>query len=60
MEKNKCNCAVKLKVFNGYKCPECNKLLFTDEGKAEVFINDTDELKEIVRKKIEKIRGKKK
>lgn len=40
-------------------CPECNETLFTDEDKAEKFLNEEDELKEIVKEKLNKIKQKK-
>ena len=43
-----------------FYCPECDKLLFTDEGKAEAFMNDEDELKTIVNEKLNKIKQDKK
>lgn len=42
---------------NEWWCPECKECLFTSEDKAEEFLKDKDELKEIVAEKIEKIKN---
>jgi len=39
---------------NDYECPNCSKLLFTDEEKARAFLEGQDELQKIVKEKIEK------
>lgn len=39
---------------NDFECPECNDVLFTDEEKATNFLQNTDELTELVKEKINK------
>ena len=43
---------------NDFECPECSEVLFTDEEKATNFLQNKDELTELVKEKIKN--GKKK
>lgn len=45
--------------FISFECPECDEELFIQQGEAEEFLKDKDELKEIVAEKIEKIKNEK-
>ncbi|KKM51280.1 hypothetical protein LCGC14_1555610 [marine sediment metagenome] len=38
-------------------CPECSETLFTDEEKAIEFLKNKDELQELVKEKINKIKN---
>lgn len=40
-------------------CPKCDELLFTDEEKATSFLQNKDELSELVKEKIENVKKKK-
>ena len=42
---------------NDYECPECGEVLFTDEDKAVKFLKNKDELTELVKEKMEKIKN---
>ncbi|KKL50134.1 hypothetical protein LCGC14_2308570 [marine sediment metagenome] len=42
-------------IVREFYCPECNKVLFTDDEQAENFLEETDELQELVAEKINKI-----
>ncbi len=42
-----------------YECPECQEVLFTDEEKAKEFLEDKDELTEIISEKLKQIKEKK-
>ncbi len=44
--------------INDFECPECSEVLFRDEKKAIAFLEDNDELQELVVEKLNKIKEK--
>ena len=42
--------------INEWRCPKCEEVLALDEDEAREFMEDKDELQEIVAEKIEKIK----